>query len=117
MWFQCNEKYAPCHHCKTMTLKLLECNDLEKENENETYLVAQAPSTLVEISFNVISNKDACPTTQLQGTLQVHKILILVDGEATRSFIFEQLVKTLKLYVKRISTFGEINSDQILHHN
>ncbi|XP_076896743.1 uncharacterized protein LOC143549833 [Bidens hawaiensis] len=113
------EKYGPGHRCKTGTFKLFEASDGSDEpihTSNEEEFVEQ--EGFAKISMYAIFGKSNITTMKLQGTLGTTEVLILVDCGSTHNFIFDTLVRELKMVSQFINPFGvQIGNDDIIKCN
>ena len=107
--FTCGEKWAPGHKCKTSVqphvveelLEMLHLSDSDIEQhgaENEVFedVVTDNQEVLISISKQALNGSEALHSLRLQGQIQGHDVLILVDSGSSSNFVSAKLAAKLQ---------------------
>lgn len=100
---KCGEPYSPQHRCpRQVPLHVLEeVLDSIQTNQQEDLLTAEGNQSsdeeLLTLSVCVAAGIQDKRTIRMQGTINNHDILILVDSGSLGTFISERIVKPAKL--------------------
>lgn len=114
--FKCGEKWGPGHKCpKYVQLhvleELLEVFQLREDDEVCQNEEAESSEEELVVSECVVSGTMGKKTIRLQGLIQNHEVLILIDSGSSNSFISQQLVEKLGLAVTDIPLSQVIIAD------
>ena len=114
--FKCGEKWGPGHKCpKSVQLhvleELLEVFHLREDDEVCQNEEAESSEEELVVSECVVSGTMGKKTIRLQGLIQNHEVLILIDSGSSSSFISQQLVEKLGLAVTDIPLSQVIIAD------
>ncbi|XP_077218748.1 uncharacterized protein LOC143852956 [Tasmannia lanceolata] len=105
--YNCDEKFAPGHRCKSRQLFLLDSeeellNDTTEEiSPTDTTLVPMAdPIVRSELSYHALAGQISPTTLRLLGYIAGSPVQILVDGGSTHNFIQSRVARHLGLTVE-----------------
>ncbi|XP_042488048.1 uncharacterized protein LOC122068247 [Macadamia integrifolia] len=106
--YNCDDKYAPGHRCKTRQLFLLEYEDGDEQVEppdgtaSEDLEQASTPETATtgELSYHSLVGTQLPTTLRLTGYIDRKPIQVLADGGSTHNFIQSRVAKHLGLAVE-----------------
>ncbi|XP_057424795.1 uncharacterized protein LOC130718278 [Lotus japonicus] len=98
--FRCDEKFGPNHVCKNKQFRVMlmeETGDSEPEDDPDCH-----PETepVPHLSLNNIVGFTSRRSFKVWGTIEDHKVVVLVDCGATHNFISKALVQELHLKVE-----------------
>lgn len=103
--FKCGEKWGPGHKCpKSVQLyileELLEVFQIGDANEGEAEEGDSGSEEELVISECAMTGSSGRKTIRLEGLIQKHHLLILVDSGSTSNFLAERVVEKLNLPVR-----------------
>uniref|UniRef100_A0A2N9H8H7 RNA-directed DNA polymerase n=1 Tax=Fagus sylvatica TaxID=28930 RepID=A0A2N9H8H7_FAGSY len=94
--YNCDEKFAPGHRCKTQQIYMLEVVG-EHESESDETAEEEANETTLqpEISLHALTGADTPDTMRVSGWVHGKKLHILIDSGSTHNFINSKIAKKL----------------------
>ncbi|XP_026409868.1 uncharacterized protein LOC113304966 [Papaver somniferum] len=105
--YNCDVVYSTGHVCKSQQLFMEQVQQPESSEEAKEEVYEEDVESPVEsdmkISLHALTGNVNGDTIRILGTIERHKILILIDTGSTHSFIDCTLVRTLKCQVEQTS--------------
>ena len=96
--YNCDEKFAPGHRCKTQQLYMLETiTELETEFSNDTEETTEEISP-PEISLHALTGISTPNTMRVCGTTNGKQVHILIDSGSTHNFVNSNFARKLECH-------------------
>lgn len=105
--YNCDEKWSNTHRCKSRFF-LIVADDVDRLSEAQPQIAEEDVSSdpvdtgtsSAQISFHALSGHLALETLRVPGSVNGHKITVLIDGGSTHNFIQDTVARFLNLKVQ-----------------